>query len=310
LAFLDVMASFGEVPSLCICLSALTHDGWRLLAERARAGQVDVSPHVHEPEAGIFNLAEDKGSQTDGEIARRIRELFAGHGCPMAMAVSDHNHEITARGVRLAAALGMKSRMNVLRIGETWDGVHRDWHPAPFGRLNYALDRFVDAPDLFVAINHHHSFADSFTHLDSDHFLCTTFGGFTDDRWDFLNGLVDDFGRKELDHAAERLLAHAELGLNSLFFVGAISHTHFIRHLSNADWERVLSVYRSYVDQHGYLPRSYDGIASYAAWRSRLGEVDFEARLAGDDGRLWGILAEEERGVTKLTWAQLASTAS
>jgi hypothetical protein len=184
LAFVDVLAEHHEVPSLCICLSSLDKSGWMHLAARARRGQVEICPHVQEPELGIFNVAEDVG----GCLARRIRDIFAKHGCPMATSVSDHNHEITASGIEIARKLGMHSRMNVLRVGEKWTGSHRRWFPTPFGRLNYALDRFIDAPDLFTAINHFTSFADAMTETEADGFVCTTFGGFTGDRWDFLNG--------------------------------------------------------------------------------------------------------------------------
>jgi hypothetical protein len=306
LRFLDVMAEFAEVPNLCVCLSSLTEDGWSFLAERARRGTVDVSPHVQAPEIGIFNAADDPTSGGDDPLATAIRTQFEKHRCRMSAAVSDHNHEITQRGIRIARSLGLTARMNVLRVDETWDGVHKHWRPAPFGRLHYALDRFIDAPDLFVAINHHLSFSDSFTSIDDERFLCTTFGGYTEDRWDFLNGLVSEKGR-DIDRAIERLLAHAELGLNSLFFMGAISHTHFIRHLGNQDWLRVLSAYRSFVDPHGYRPLSYDRIAGYAGWRRTLGEVEISPTEASDGaGVLWGLVAEERAGTIALRWQAIA----
>jgi hypothetical protein len=310
LAFLAVMAELGERPNLGICLSAVTDEGWRELAARARRGEIEVVPHVQAPEVGIFNVAElpEGGTAAPDPLAAGIRDLFAAHGCPMADSVSDHNHEITARGRRIARELGMRSRMNVLRLGETWDGLHRDWRPAPFGRLNYVLDRFVDAPELFTAINHHLAFDQSLTRLPDGHFLCTTFGGFTADRWDFLNGLVDGQGRVDLDAAAGRLAVHAELALNSLFFLGSISHTHFIRHLDAAGWRRLLEAYRGAADPHGHRPRPYGEIAAYAAWRAALGAVRIapEPAAEGPGPALWGVLARDGGAEPVLSWGPLS----
>jgi hypothetical protein len=312
LDFLSVMAEFGERPNLGVCLSALTAEGWRELAGRARRGEIEVTPHVQAPELGIFNVdALPAGAAAEPDpLAAEIRALFAAHDCPMADSVSDHNHEITARGRRIARDLGMRSRMNVLRLGESWEGLHRDWRPAPFGRLNYALDRFVDAPELFTAINHHLSFDQSLTRLEDGHFLCTTFGGFTADRWDFLNGLVDAHGRVDLDAAAERLRVHAELALNSLFFLGSISHTHFIRHLGPADWRRLLEAYRAAADPHGHRPRPYGEIAAYAAWRAALGPVRIAPEPAAESGgpALWGVLARDGGAEPTLAWGPLRFT--
>jgi hypothetical protein len=265
LAFLDVMREFGEVPNLGICLSAVEKEAWTLLAARAGHGEIEVTPHVQAPETGIFNVAEAPGAEAGRDpLAERIERLFAEHRCPMACGVSDHNHELSARGIRIARDLGMSSRMNVMRAGETWEGEHRRWRPAPFGCMHFALAPLPDAPELFTAINHHASFSDSFLDLGGDRFLCTPFGGFTDDRWDFLNGLVGP-GRNDLEPALERLLRHAELAMTSLFFVGSISHTHFVRHLGHGDWKFLLEGYRSWVDRFGYRPCAYDRIAAAAA---------------------------------------------
>lgn len=308
LAFLDVMAEFGERPNLGVCLSALTNEGWQHLAARANKHEIEVSPHVQEPDVGIFNVAEQatEPAPCEDPLAVRIRDQFAGHGCCMATSVSDHNHELSSRGLRIARTLKMTSRMNVLRIGETWDGLHRDWRPAPFGRMNYALDHFIDAPDLFTAINHHPSFADSFTHLGDEHFLCTEFGGFTPDRWDFLNGLVGENGN-DIEAAVERLLIHAELALNSLFFLGSISHTHFMRYLSAADWRRLLGAYHDFADPLGHVPRSYAEIAAYAEWRGELGNVAIapEGTHSGEQP-LWGLLATDGSEEPSLRWQMLS----
>jgi hypothetical protein len=310
LAFLDIMTAFGEIPNLCICLSSLNDDAWQKLAAFAQRGLVDVSPHVERPDVGIFN-ANAPTTAERADMAAKIQTLFQGHACPMAKGISDHNHEISVYGLELARTLGLTSRMNVLRVGETWDGLHRAWHPSPFGRLNYVLDRFIDAPDIFTAINHSVSFHDSLTPVGSEHFLCTPFGGFTQDRWDFLNGLVRDDLSIDLDQAIDRLLVHTELALTSLFFLGSISHTHFIRFLSNSDWQRLLSAYHEFADPHGHRPCSYDHIAAYGDRRASLGAVNIEPKKSVplETDVLWGLLAEDAPGLTISNWTPLSWSA-
>jgi hypothetical protein len=294
LRFLDVMNEFGEVPNLGICLSALTTEGWAFLAERAKQGKVEVSPHVLEPEIGIFNTGEEQGLSANADpLVERIKGLFGAHACPMAGSVSDHNHELTQRGIHIARALGLNSRMNVMRVGERWETLHKRWRPAPFGTMHYALDRFVDAPELFTAINHHASFSDSFLALQEDRFLCTTFGGFTEDRWDFLNGYVGP-SEKNLDFALERLLRHTELALTSLFFAGSITHTHFARHLIDNDWRSLLTGYRAYADKFAYQPRAYDEIVAYAS--NRLAPKRVRIDLEGTEGGVWVLAAHAGPG--------------
>lgn len=309
LRFLDVMAEYGEVPNLGICLSALTTEGWKFLAERAKRGEVEVSPHVLEPEVGIFNAGDERATgEGIDPSAERIKRLFQTHACPMARSVSDHNHELTQRGIRIARALGLNSRMNVMRVGERWETLHKRWRPAPFGTMHYALDRFVDAPELFTAINHHASFSDSFVALQDERFLCTAFGGFTEDRWDFLNGYVKGPADKDLDAALERLLRHTELALTSLFFAGSITHTHFARHLTVSDWRFLLTGYRAYADRFGYRPCAYDQIVAYAS--NRVGPAPVRIDLEQPDGSVWVLVAHDGPSGPSEHWQRAAHAAS
>jgi hypothetical protein len=300
LAFVDVMAAFEEVPNLGICLSAPNNAAWAKLAEGARAGRLEVSPHVASPEIGIFNALEGDA----GRRAAEITALFAFHRCPIAHGVSDHNHELTPLGLAIAHQLGLDSRMNVMRLGETWDSLHRLWRAPPFGRMNYVLAPFVDDPAIFTAINHAASFSDSFTSIGQDQFICTSFGGFTEDRWDFLNGLADASGRVDLDAVIERLSGHAELALTSLFFLGSISHSHFTCHLTPELWRRLLLAYRGFVDPFGYRPAGYDTIVRTARrWYSESGEpIAPSIRSKNSEG--WHLIARAEGDRTIAEWIQ------
>ena len=104
LRFIDVMNEFGEVPNLGICLSALTTEGWAFLAERAKQGKVEVSPHVLEPEIGIFTTG---GAGTDPNADP---QWSGSNGWPGPMpadggSVSNHNRELTQRAFSIARAL-------------------------------------------------------------------------------------------------------------------------------------------------------------------------------------------------------------
>jgi hypothetical protein len=173
--------------------------------------------------------------------------------------------------------------MNVMRVGERWETLHKRWRPAPFGTMHYALDRFVDAPSFSrpLIITHRSVILSCPA---GRRFLCTPFGGFTEDRWDFLNGYVGP-SDKNLDFALERLLRHTELALTSLFFAGSITHTHFARHLTNSDWRSLLTGYRAYADRFAYQPRAYDEIVAYAS--NRLGPKRVRIDLKGSEGGVW-----------------------
>jgi hypothetical protein len=296
ISFIDVLAEFGERPNLGICVDKMQPSGWTALAERARLGQVDVSPHLLRPDLGIYD-----GKVDDAELAlstaARIATTFRSHRCPMSQSVSDHNHVFTAQGRKIASALGMKYRMNVMRLGELWEEIHHVWQPFPFGKMNFALDQYCDAPELFTLINHHYSFEDTFVDIGDHQFLCTEYGGYSEDRWDFLNGLVNNAQDKNLEGAIVRLQKHAELCLTSLFFCGSITHTHYSRYLSSADWRRLLTDYRGYVDQFGYQPASYDKIAAYAfAHHKRTAQSNSSA-----PGSIWWLEASESLS-QPLTW--------
>jgi len=307
-AFLDVLEEFGEVANLGICLEALTDAGWEHLAAKARAGKLEVAPHVLRSEQGVFSVAGDvRAPGQRDEVAAIVLANFEKHRCPMSKSVSDHSHEISLRGLAIARELGLAYRMNVMRAGEPWRGAHQRWHPAPFGSMHFALDRLPDDAGLFTAINHIYTFSDSLLTIAPERFICPSFPGFTEDHWDFLNGNIKgpNAGDKDIDRARQRLQRHAELCLTSLFFAGSITHTHFCLHLALEEWRYILAGYRDYADRFGYIPLGYDGIAHYAASRADLSHVEISA--AATETRV-GLVAEG--GAAQSHWVLTARGAT
>ena len=48
-----------------------------------------------------------------------------------------------------------------------------------------------------------------------------------------------------LNERAQRLADHTRLGLDSLFFGGSITHSHFLRELSVPEWQALLTRYEA-----------------------------------------------------------------
>jgi hypothetical protein len=92
--------------------------------------------------------------------------------------------------------------------------------------------------------------------------------------WDFLNGLTTrDNAKNDVKAMADRLVDHTRLGINSLFFGGSISHSHFTGALSVADWKAILDRYEKRTQRIEKINTGYDDIAEYA--RSK-----FHSRIA------------------------------
>ena len=134
-------------------------------------------------------------------------------------------------------------------------------------------------------------------------FLCTDFGGFTEDRWDFLNGHVRGPDDKDLENALERLLVHTELCLTSLFFCGSISHTHFLCHVRPEEWRELLSAYHAFAHPFGYRPAPYDRIAADAARRAGPGRLHIDPSSRAEEGAaLPALVVRESDGATVAGW--------
>lgn len=269
LAFAELLADRGHVPSICFCLRALTDEGAAHAAALQRAGRIDLAPHTLAPATSMFYG--DAGGEYSPE---RFREIFAElddaqrrWGVEWSAILSDHEHEWSRHAVPYLRERGIRFKMNILLPGERWTDPHIDWRPAPFGSMSYALDHLPgDLNDFFVVFNHHHSFDSARVYQDHEHFFYHRPGGFGRQKWDFLNGLVrgPEPGAKDLDAVVDRVVEHTRLGLDALFFGGSISHSHFTRHLSTGEWTEILDRADARLQGVEQIPVSYDEIAEYA----------------------------------------------
>ncbi|MEA2142322.1 MAG: hypothetical protein QOI64_752 [Solirubrobacteraceae bacterium] len=289
LAFAEVLAGRGHVPSICFCLRALTDDGAAHAAALQRAGRIDLAPHTLAPATSFFY------GDADGEYSpERFRDLFGElddaqrrWGVEWSQILSDHEHEWSRHAVPYLRERGIRFKMNILLPGERWTDPHIDWRPAPFGSMSYALDHLPgDLSDFFVVFNHHHSFDSARVYQDHEHFIYHRPGGFGRQKWDFLNGLVrgPDARAKDLAAVVDRIVEHTRLGLDALFFGGSISHSHFTRHLGTGEWEEILDRADARLAGVEQIPVSYDEIATYA--EAKAGTRLTGARRDGDRLRL------------------------
>jgi hypothetical protein len=204
--------------------------------------------------------------------------------------LSDHEHEYSSNVLPYLDQLGIEYKMNVMLPDETWAGPHVDWKPAPYGSMSYALDYTPGPHPLFVVFNHYPAFDVARSYLSPKRFLLNRAGGYGGHMWDFLNGLTTrDNPENDVKAMADRLVDHTRLGINSLFFGGSISHSHFTAALSVKEWKAILDRYEKRTERIEKINVGYDHIAEYArskfhshvASADRLKDGSMSVRLKG-----------------------------
>lgn len=287
MAFVEELNRRGHKPNMCVCMNALTADGWRFLKKRFDAGQVEVAPHTWEGGVSLY-YGKDGKAYSKARFRELIRETAAmmkRRGIVPSKILSDHDHEYSAAVLPYLKQLGIEYKMNVMLPDETWAGVHADWRPAPYGSMSYALDYTPGPYPLFVVFNHYPAFDHARSYLSPDRFLLNRAGGYGGHMWDFLNGLtLRDRPANDTDAMADRLAEHTRLGINSLFFGGSISHSHFTRSIGIGEWRAILDRYDRLTSRIEKVNVGYDDIAIYA--RSK-----FHSRIAGARRTAGGVLA-------------------
>lgn len=292
MAFVDELARRGHKPNMCVCMNALTGTGWRFLKRHFDAGTVEVAPHTWE---GGVSLYAGKGGKPYTKA--RFRELIGQtaammrrHGITPSKILSDHEHEYSSNVLPYLGQLGIEYKMNVMLPDESWAGVHVDWKPAPYGSMSYALDYTPGPFPLFVVFNHYPAFDDARSYLSPTRFLLNRSGGYGTRMWDFLNGLTTrDLPGNDVNAMADRLVDHTRLGINSLFFGGSISHSHFSTALGPGEWKKLLDRYERKIKRIETINTGYDDIAIYArskfhsriASAKRLPDGTMAVRLSG-----------------------------
>jgi hypothetical protein len=270
LAFVDVLNEAGHVPNLSVCIRSLTADGAAKASALFAAGRAEFSPHTLAPGTSLFygdahgEYAPARFAQLFGEIDDTLAKL----AIRPSRILSDHDHGWSANAIPGLVQRGIVYKMNITMPGEPWEAVHRDWHPAPYGSMDYAFD-FLPAPaERFFAVYNHYppAFEAARAYLDRDHFLYHRPGGYGPYKWDMLNGLTVGplHAENQIAAAARRLADHTRLGLDAMFFGGSITHSHFARHLREGEWRELLRRADALLPRHRYEPAPYDAIADYA----------------------------------------------
>ena len=270
--FIEVLNEFGHVPNASICIRAITEDGARMVKRLYDARRCEFSPHTLAPGVSIF-WGDERGAYDQETLRRNLEEVDAAFhrwGVRYSPILSDHDHSWGPAVVPLLLERGIRYKMNITEPDGHWNDVHRDWRPAPYGSMDYALDYLPGGRDFFVVFNHYPTFEYARAYLDPHHFLYNRAGGYGEVKWDFLNGLTRGPARAEndLEAAARRLAAHTRLGLDSLFFGGSITHSHFTKELNENEWRWLMRRADELMPRHERIPVGYDHIAEYA--RSKM----------------------------------------
>ena len=275
LRFIEVLNELGHVPSTCFCLRALTAGGAAKVAELYHAGKAEFAPHTLAPNTSLFygDAGGEYSPERFAELFREIDETLARLGIEPSRILSDHDHGWSANAIPGLVARGITYKMNITMPGEAWEAIHRDWHPAPYGSMDYAFDFLPVPADAFFAVYNHYppAFEAARAYLDDDHFLYHRTGGYGRSKWDMLNGLTPGalHAENQIDAMAHRLADHTRLGLDAMFFGGSITHSHFVQHLREGEWREILRRADAELPRHRYETVPYDLIADYA--RSKVG---------------------------------------
>jgi hypothetical protein len=288
--FIEVLNEFGHIPNASVCVRAITDDGARKLKALFDARRVEVSPHTLAPGLSIF-WGDDRGPYDAATLRRNLEEVdaaFRRWGVRYSPILSDHDHSWGLAVVPLLLERGIRYKMNITDPNGHWNDVHRDWRPAPYGSMDYALDYLPGGHEFFVVFNHYPAFEYARAYVDRDHFLYNRAGGYGEVKWDFLNGLTRGPARAEndLESAARRLAEHTRLGLDSLFFGGSITHSHFSKELNENEWRWLIRRAYELMPRHRPIPAGYDHIAAYARSKVDTHIIDAATEGRGDAVRV------------------------
>ena len=285
LRFVDVLNEAGHVPNLSFCIRSLTADGAAKVGALHAARKAEFSPHTLAANTSLF-YGDAGGEYSPArfiELFDEIDETLARLAITPSRILSDHDHGWSAHAIPGLVGRGITYKMNITMPGEPWEAVHRDWHPAPYGAMDYAFDFLPPPAERFFAVYNHHppAFEYARAYLDEDHFLYHRTGGYGRYQWDMLNGLTRGplHAENQIEAAARRLADHTRLGLDAMFFGGSITHSHFVQHVSENEWRELLRRAEARLPRHRSESVPYDFIADYA--RSKVQTAIASAEEAG-----------------------------
>lgn len=294
-AFLDHFIRRGHRPNVSLNVRAVQPGAAAHAAALNRDGRADFAAHILDADTSVWFKCGERAYSLDEmrAVAEEVDAAFTRWDILPSKVLSDHLHEFGATALPYLRSRGIRFKMNVNLPDEPEGGLHLDWQPAPYGSMNYAFDQ-QPISGMFVAFNHFPTFEYLRTYLDDGrHFYLNRVGGVGELKWDFLNGLTRSTrgeAGNDLEQAARRLADHTKRGLDSLFFGGSISHSHFLRDLAPAEWEHLLDRFDQLTARHEKRYASYDEICEYA--ESKVNTA-FESVHLGPDGALTCALRGE-----------------
>ncbi len=294
LHFVEVLNELGHVPSVCFCMRAVTADGAAKIHELYHAGKAEFAPHTLKPMTSLF-YGDEHGEYTPEQFASlfgEIDETVDRLGIKPSRILSDHDHGWSVNAIPGLVQRDITYKMNITMPGETWEAVHQDWHPAPYGSMDYAFDFLPSPADKFFVVHNHFppAFEYARAYLDEDHFLYNRGGGYGRYKWDMLNGVTRGpaYAENQIAVSAQRLADQTRLGLDAMFFGGTITHSHFIQHLNEQEWREILTRADTLMPRHRYESVPYDFLADYARSKVQTSIAAAEATGSEVDVQLEG----------------------
>lgn len=281
--FVNVLNEAGYVPSLGLCLRAVTDEGGRRLRMLFEENRAEFCPHVLSPGRSLF-FGDDGGEYSTAQFAvlmSEVDEALKRWGIRPSRVLCDHMHMWSERVMPLLLERGITFRMNVMLPGEQWESPHVDWCPGPYGQMAYAFDAVPGHPEFFIAFNHFGAIDAALSYLPDGRFLFDRSGAFGDVHWDFLSGLTkSSLGRNDLDAMARRFARFMRVGLDSLFFGGVFTNSRYLKDLSPSELREVLQQVESLTRRHAKVFARYETIAEYA--RSKVDTHLSRAEVSAD----------------------------
>ena len=263
--YVDIMNDYGFVPNVALFMDDITPSGVERIRELQSAGRAEFSPHSLTYNELIY-FRRGKEDYTPAEIERHTRhidKLLSAWGVNRSAILNNHWFEIGRTALPYLKRIGQEYIMTSFLPGEPFEGVHKDWKPAPYGNITYVMDYLNGNPDLFsvmaLDLPYH-----ARTELPDGNYALNIA---TLTEWDFLFGNTtfnSENPFNNIDRAARAFSRHLRKGLDCLLFGSSITHEYMIAQLTPDEWSSLLKQALSAMTRYEKIFVGYDHVARYA----------------------------------------------